>query len=459
MKRALLAAFVLAALVGAVYAFLTLSREQSYRRLIAAGNAALEADETFEAVEAFSGAIVLKPDSLLAHVRRGEVYRRQGQLQAAERDLRRAWHLDPTATRPLVQLADVHFELRNYARAAERYADYVAIDDGSPRVFYKLALARYRAGNPAAAIEPLQRAVELNERFSEAHYLLGLCLREAGRTPEALDALERAVRLAPAFIVGREELADVFRELARAADEIDQLEALSALDPLPARRVTLGLAQARAGRHRQAVTTLSQEADRAPENADVYVALGRIWLETSDGGRDRIALSKALEALASAAGRAEEPAEARALFGRALLQAGDYEMAERVLQQAVSRLPVDPLALLALADAAEQLGHIGEARQALLKYQVLMGEDANPARQAQRAARVGELSIQLQDYPTAVSWLRRASEATPGARLLALLAEAQLGAGDPVGAAATVERGLQMEPRNRALLALSRRTR
>jgi len=36
-KRALLAAFVLAALVGAVYAFLTLSREQSYRRLIAAG--------------------------------------------------------------------------------------------------------------------------------------------------------------------------------------------------------------------------------------------------------------------------------------------------------------------------------------------------------------------------------------------------------------------------------------
>ena len=67
------------------------------------------------------------------------------QLQAAERDLRRAWRLDPTATRPLEELGDVHFELRNYARAADRYADYIAIDDRSPRLLYKLALARYRA--------------------------------------------------------------------------------------------------------------------------------------------------------------------------------------------------------------------------------------------------------------------------------------------------------------------------
>jgi len=458
-RRILLGVLSLGLLVGLAYAYTTLARERDYRRLIETGNAALAAGQTFEAIEAFSGAITLKADSMLAYLRRGETYQQQGQLQAAERDLRRAWQLDPTATRPLEALGDVRFEMQNYRRAADRYADYVTLDDQSPRILYKLALARYRAGNPAGAVEPLIRAIELDDGLAEARYLLGLCLRETGRAAEARQALEQAVAIDPALIGAREELADLHRKEGRTAEEIDQLEALSSLDPRPARRIALGLTQARAGRQAQALETLRQAAERYPDHSGVYVALGRIWLESSRGGRDRIALSKALEALQEAVTRPDDTHEARSLLGQALLQASEVEAAERVLQQAVTDFPVDPQAFLALADAAQQLGHLAEARSALLKFQALSGASPVPTEQARRAARIANLSARLGDHQSAVAWLSSATELTPTGRLLATLAQEQLAAGDPEAARATVARGLEVDPRNRTLLSLQQRLR
>ena len=134
------------------------------------------------AIEAFSGAIALKPDSMLAHLKRGETYRRHGDLKAAFRDLRDASELDPSATRPLEQLGDVSLALNRPDRAAERYAAYVQLDDRSPRVLYKLALAQYRAGQPALALRSVRRALALDDGLADAHYLAGLCLAAQGQT-------------------------------------------------------------------------------------------------------------------------------------------------------------------------------------------------------------------------------------------------------------------------------------
>lgn len=460
MKRLLVVLGLAASVGGGIFAYLTLAREQAFRHLIAAGNAALEADQTFEAIEAFSGAIALKNDSMLAYLRRGETYWRQRQLAVAERDLRRARRLDPTATRPIEALGDVNFEVKNYARAAEWYADYVRLDDRSPRVLYKLALARYRGGDPAGGVQPLKQAVALDERFAEAHYLLGLCLSNTGRLLDALQELEQAVRVAPGLVVAREELANLYRELGRTREALEQLEKLTALDARPARFVTLGLEYARSGQHSQAIRVLGSAAERYPEHPGIYAALGRVWLETAQKGRDRIALSKALEALQTVPADAEEGSEARTMFGRALLLAGDPELAERVLQEAVGRFPVDSQAFLYLADAAEGLGHLPDARVALLKYQALTGDDPDPASQVQRSTRIAELSMRLADSAAAVEWFRRALDlGSPNARLLGRLAEAQLAAGDTDGARASVRQALEMAPRNGALLALSRKIR
>jgi tetratricopeptide (TPR) repeat protein len=459
-KRGLLLLALAAVVGGGIFAYVSVSREQAFDRLITAGNAALEADQTFEALEAFSGAIAIKGDSMFAYLRRGETYLRQGQPAAAERDLRRASRLDPTAPRPLEALGDVHFQVKNYARAAERYADYVRLDDRSARVLYKLALSRYRAGDPRGAILPLRQAVAIDERLAEAHYLLGLCLRSTGQSRDATAELERAIRIAPTLLVAREELADVYWEMGRTRDEVVQLESLTALDARPARFVALGLAYARTGQHSQAVRVLGAATERFPEHPGLYVTLGRLWLENAQNGHDRVALSKALEALRAVPDDSEAGAEAKTLYGRALLMSGDRVLAERALQEAVTKYPLDPQAFLYLADAAEGLGHVSDARQALLRYQALVGDDPNAAVQVQRATRIANLSSRLSDPATAAVWLEQAaSVGQPTVRLLAQLAQAQIESGDSDGARETIQRALAIEPRNRTLLALERKVR
>lgn len=458
MRRTIPAALLLAlAFIAAVLAVYAATRDREYRRLVAQGETALAHDDTFVAVEAFSGAIALKRDSMLAHLRRGETYRKRGDLAAALRDLRTASNLDPTATRPLEQLGDVYVARQAYARAAQFYEAYLRLDDRSPRLLYKLALARHREGHSDAAIQPLRQALKLDGRIAEVHYLLGLCLRGAGKPEEALRSLQQAARLAPGLVPVREELADFYRSTGRHREEIDQLDTLRGLEPARAERhVALGIAQARTGRTDLAIVTLRAAAERFPQQPLVYAALGRVWLQLAEIRGDSSALRRALEALNAVAGWPSADSEALTLLGRALLLDHDLTGAERVLLRATDRLPVEPSAFTSLASAAQDLGHFGIARDALLRQASLSDDQPD----ATVAARVAELSLQLNEADAAVTWFERAIALAPtDLSLLARLAEAQATAGRLDAARATLDRALEKDPENPALVSLSRRLR
>src|SRR5262245_17929650 len=74
---------------------------RAFRRLIAEGDAALTRGATSAAIEAYSGAVALRPRSMLPYLKRGDTYRREGQLDSAARDIAQAEALDPTAPQPL----------------------------------------------------------------------------------------------------------------------------------------------------------------------------------------------------------------------------------------------------------------------------------------------------------------------------------------------------------------------
>ncbi len=451
---------LLLALVGlaAVYGYGATSRERRYREYIASGEAAMAADDTGAAISAFNAALAIKPDSMLGYLKRGEAYRRQNDFESALRDLRQATELDQTSPRAFELAGDVNYALARYERAAERYEISARLDDRSARVLYKLALSRYRTGLLAGAVEALESAIALDDKFAEAHYLLGLCYRDQQKDQESLAALKRAVELSPALTHAREELADLLGRLGRSDERIGQLEALLYLDPAPSREVALGLAYARSGRPDSAVVTLRRAVERHPQHPQTYVALGRVWLETAQQRGDRVDLSKALEALGGAAG-SDQSSEALTLFARALLAAGDDEAALRTLQQAVDKLPVDPMAFFYLAEVAERRGSPEVARRALLDYQALEGEGLDTRRRTTLALRIGDLSLRVGDVPTAVAFYQRAADASPDAPVLVRLAEAQMRARDTAAARATLLRVLEKEPGNRTARALQLRLR
>jgi tetratricopeptide (TPR) repeat protein len=456
MTRALAGFLVVGSLVvGGVLTNQAVNVERAYRDLLTQGDTAQRDGDTFGAIEKYSGAIALRPDSMLAHLRRGEAYRQRNEFDAAARDFRRASVLDPSAMRPLESLGDVEYQRQWFERAADVYETRLRLDERSSLLWFKLALARYRSGNVDAALTALAQSVRLDDDFPDAHFMMGICYREHGRLKEALAAFEKAVALSPGLIPAREELADVYALLGRRADELEQLQMLAGLDRTNLeRQVTVGLAHARAGRGELAVLTLGNALDRNPDQPMIYGALGKVWLDMADTRDD--ALSKALEALERVASTPQASSDILASYGRALLKAGRNQTAERILQQATRTFPVDPDAFLWYAEAAERLAHHAAARAALIDYEALVVDDADAPL---RAERIGRLSLTLNEPGFAVPWFRRASNGDSDPRLLAMLADAQLRSSDMDGARATIAAALEKHPGNAALLAVARRAR
>jgi tetratricopeptide (TPR) repeat protein len=353
-------------------------QEREYRRLMADGDRALAAGQTSEAIESFSGALALKPDSTSARLKRGDTYLRRGEFDSAVRDLGQAVALDPTAVRALERLGDAHVAAGRPGPAAEHYRRYLEIDDRAPRVEYKLGVALYQAGRHAEAVVALDRAVAADDGFALAHYALGLGLRARGPDDARAErALLRAVALDGTLAAARDTLVTMYETSGRRQAALDQLEALAALQPTrPERLVAVGLAHARLGRQDRAVLTLARAAERHPDSPAVLAALGRVWLDAAlaDGGGDAldaVALEKALEALAPAASRPDADGTVLALYGRALYLADRAADAERTLERAVTRLPVEPRAFAHLAEAADRLGHAARADEARARYAAL----------------------------------------------------------------------------------------
>jgi len=443
MKRPLIVGILVVALaaVGGLLAWNTASRDRQYRHLIAGGEAALVSGQTLLAIESFSGAIALKPDSMLAYLKRGETYRQHGDIGAAMRDLRKASVLDRSATRPLEQLGDAFVVQGQFARAADRYQAFLRIDDRSPRLLYKLGLAWYVQGNTAAAIPPLRQAVSLNDRFAEGYYLLGVCLRAEEQRTEALWALQRAIRLAPDLRPARETLADLFDDLNRQSDRIEQLETLASLEPDRVdRAIALAMARAETGRTNLAVLVLERAAERHRDDPRIYTALSSVWLHIAEVDGDAVALDRALEAIGRIVAAGHPATEDLVLQGRALLLSGDPAAALPVLREAAARVPVNPEACRFLASAAEATGALPEAREALERAATLAIDERD---QAAAYARVAGVALRMHDPSDAVRWLDRAVRATPrDGSLLPRLAEAQLAAGTVDAARETIRLAL-----------------
>ncbi len=436
-----------------------LDSQRQYRRLLTTGEQALGDGDTFAAIEAFSGALALRPESMAAYYRRGEAYRAQNRGDEALTNLREANRLAPDAPEPLVALGDMFAARGEPAQAAAWYAQAAErLRDQDPALLYRLALARYQAGAPTAAQEPLTRLVARHDTFGEAHYLLGLVYRDTGQSPDAaIAALEQAVRVAPTLTPAREELADLYRATGRPVDEMRQLHALAESDNQIARRLAIALAQARVGQYDGALRTLSEVLVAAPSDSRIQIALARVWLARAERTPDRASVARALVALERALGGTARRSEGLALYGRALYLSGDFAGAERILREAVATSPVELDAFRFLADAAARLSHDLIARDALVDLDLLEGTTAAAARRSDRARRIGQLSLRGGDPAAAARHLTRAVDAgVSDAATLGQLAHARWLTADEVGARDALTRALTAAPRDPELLRLAR---
>ena len=187
----------------------------------------------------------------------------------------------------------------------------------------------------------------------------------------------------------------------------------------------------------------------------VYAALGQVWLEAAEEREDPSDVRKALEALAPVASQSTASSETLGHYGRALVLAGQHAQAEQIFREAAQRFPTDPDVLPHYASVAQRLGHLEDARQALLRYSILVDDDRD---EDAHAVRIADLSLQLNDAATAVSWYQKSAWLNSAdAPLLARFADAQARAGQVDAARATIRRALEKDPDSPSLRAIERR--
>jgi Flp pilus assembly protein TadD len=180
-----------------------------------------------------------------------------------------------------------------------------------------------------------------------------------------------------------------------------------------------------------------------------------VWLEAAEERGDSSDLRKALEALEPVAAQSTASSETLGMYGRALALAGRDAEAEAMFKQASQRFPIDPEMLPHFSSVAQRLGHVDQARQALVRYSILVDQDDE---EGTHAAKIADLSMQLDDAVSAVAWYQKSDALRVGdASTLARMAEAQWRVGQVDNALATIKRAQDKDPTHPLVRSVARR--
>ncbi len=288
------------------------------------------------------------PDVLVMRARAALLVGTEEALRAAAEGLDAYVEGNPDASvdvkalriRTHVRLGD---DLLPEARALARDAP------GDPSASLALGEAALRARDADTAVEALSQAVLASPDDAEGHYLLGRAKRMAGDGEGAVQSLRRAVELTPEHTEARlvlggllldmgqyEDADELYTALARSARSAGG-QAVTVAGRLGRVEALIGL-----GRLDDAQVQLEAVRDSARQTASAHITAGRLALARNRPG-------DALTELRSLAQEDDASPSVLALYGDALLAAGQVDPAAQAYEAALAKDAGLPEALLGRA--------------------------------------------------------------------------------------------------------------
>jgi len=157
----------------------------------------LKDHNTERAIERLKKSIKLAPDFYNAHLGLAQEYRKTGRLVAAEKELTRAFELNPREVTPLIQLGEIYLENNNFRGAADVLSQAIRIEPGSAIANYALGRARYKLSQYAEAEQAFTRAASLDEDFEAAELMLVHAYVRQGKARAALGHIDALLHKSP----------------------------------------------------------------------------------------------------------------------------------------------------------------------------------------------------------------------------------------------------------------------
>jgi len=237
--------------------------------------------QTAEGLGEVREAIRLNGGIAVYHANRGEMERKAGNLEAAERSLQRAIKLQPRSAQALNNLGIVYFDQRKYQDAIDTYNRAIDLTAGAYAEAHNNVGNAYRAlGRSAEAIEAYERAIERRANYPEAYNNLGSALRDLRKFEQAEMSYQRAIALRPDYYEAVDNMASLLIMQERYEDTLRPLSEILKAQPNRASSLLL-VARAQMGRHsiRQAESALKAYLKQRPDSAEALIMMGQICHE------------------------------------------------------------------------------------------------------------------------------------------------------------------------------------
>jgi predicted O-linked N-acetylglucosamine transferase (SPINDLY family) len=317
--------------------------------------------------------------------------------------------------------------------AAARYAEVLAVEPGNAAALHYAGVVRYQSGDPVGAIDLIRRSIAVDQAPAEPWANLAQALDAMNRPEAAINALKEAARRAPLQPEIWSNLAAAESALGLYADaESSARKALAVDSTHAAAWHNLAMVLEPQGRLLEALDAASRAAALAPEAMAHAGYLAQLQEELGQ-------LAAAAKTLDAALARWPTAAALRSQRGHVLERSGDLPGAAREFGHALRVAPDDGPALSQLAFLQKRLCDWGElaSLQARFRNAVAAGTPwltpfsllSDPSTRAQQLAcarawsaqfvvapiepapriaepgkrlRIGYLSSDFYDHPTAV---------------------------------------------------------
>jgi tetratricopeptide (TPR) repeat protein len=288
-----------------------------------------------------------------------------GDLERAEQEYRQAVKLEPSAAYRHTALARTLFSLGQTQDAGQEFLNALRANpsDGPTHMYFGLFMASLNQLDQAA--REYQAALHFKPSLALAHQHLGALLMQTNQDAAAAEQLRKALQISPDLAEARLNLAAVTLRQAKTDQEvqaaIDDLEIVLRDKPKqPTAWQNLGIAQARLRQPDKAIESFRHALENDPALTDVSISLARLlWL----AGRHAEAIDTLSQAVQQNPGNADLLAETAALLSTAPeAELRNGERALRLAQHAVDMTPQPTLQMLdALASSFAEVGQYDDA--------------------------------------------------------------------------------------------------
>lgn len=303
-----------------------------------------------KAVEAYNTSLTVNPGFAPAYLGRVQAGLASGAMagDAARNDLQTAVTLDPGLGEAHIELARLNLQESLFPETFDQLGAAEQILPGSPWVYFLRGLAYMAQGDATQALEQANRANQLDLTMLPVYRLIGQALQANGKVVESIVPLEIYLRY--------------YHE------------------PDAGAQVMMAHAYVAGGQLDKALTAVSKALEIVPDDADVIVLRGDIYLKNQQ-------VDLALEDFRAAYHLNPGLLEAGIGIGRALLEQGDYSGAYSQINQMEGYAQSDEQKALFYYWRAQSFEKLDNPEAALADWQRLLNlpEAAVPAEWRQTA--------------------------------------------------------------------------